>query len=76
MNTPRDHHFIPAFYLKQWEGPGGQIIEYKLIANAQVGRKLVKKPIGRDATGFERDLYAFPELPPDAAQFIEQRFFA
>jgi hypothetical protein len=18
MNAPRDHHFIPAFYLKQW----------------------------------------------------------
>jgi Protein of unknown function (DUF4238) len=76
MNEPRDHHFMPAFYLKQWEGPSGQIIEYKLIRNAQVGRKLVKKLIGRDATGFERDLYAFPELPPDAAQFIEQQFFA
>jgi hypothetical protein len=76
MNAPRDHHFIPAFYLKQWEDPSGQIIEHKLIVNAQVGRKLVKKPIGRDATGFERDLYAFPELPPDAAQFIEQQFLA
>jgi hypothetical protein len=76
MNAPRNHHFIPAFYLKRWEDPSGQITEYKLIENAKVGRKLVSKPIGRDGTGFERDLYAFPELPPDAAQFIEEAFFA
>ena len=37
--------------------------------------KLVAKLVGRRATGFERDLYAFPELPPDKAQFIEQQFF-
>ena len=28
MNAPRDHHFIPAFYLKQWAGPDGKVIEY------------------------------------------------
>ena len=71
MNAPRNHHFIPAFYFKRWEDPSGQITEYKLIENAKVRRKLVSKPVGRDGTGFERDLYAFPELPPDAAQFIE-----
>lgn len=71
MNTPRDHHFIPAFYLKQWAGPNGELIEY-----ARKGGKLIAKPVGPRATGFERDLYAFPELPPDDAQFIERVFFA
>jgi hypothetical protein len=37
-NTPRDHHFIPVFYLKQWVGPTNKLVEYsikhdKLIAN-------------------------------------------
>jgi Protein of unknown function (DUF4238) len=71
MNAPRDHHFIPAFYLKQWAGPDGKVIEY-----ARKGGKLIAKPVGPRATGFERDLYAFPELPPEQAQFMEQKFFA
>lgn len=40
------------------------------------GGKLIAKPVGPRATGFERDLYALPELPPDQAQFMEQVFFA
>lgn len=71
MNAPRDHHFIPAFYLKQWAGPDGKLIEY-----ARKGGKLIAKPIGPRGTGFERDLYAFPELPPEQAQFMEEEFFA
>jgi hypothetical protein len=71
MNAPRDHHFIPAFYLKQWAGPNGKLIEY-----TRKGGKLIAKPVGPRSTGYERDLYAFPELPPEAAQFIEQVFLA
>jgi uncharacterized protein DUF4238 len=71
MTAPRDHHFIPAFYLKQWAGLDGKLIEY-----ARKGGKLIAKPVGPRATGFERDLYAFPELPADKAQFMEQVFFA
>ena len=71
MSVPRDHHFIPAFYLKQWAGPDGKLIEY-----TRKGGKVIAKPIGPRSTGYERDLYAFPELPADAAQFMEQVFFA
>lgn len=71
MNAPRDHHFIPAFYLKQWAGPDGKLVEY-----TRKGGKLIAKPVGPRSTGYERDLYAFPELPPDAAQYLEQMFFA
>jgi hypothetical protein len=28
MNIPRDHHFIPAFYLKQWTDQNGKLVEY------------------------------------------------
>jgi Protein of unknown function (DUF4238) len=71
MNIPRDHHFIPAFYLKQWASSHGKLIEY-----TRKGGKLIAKPVGPHSTGYERDLYAFPELPPNAAQFMEQVFFA
>jgi hypothetical protein len=71
MNLPRDHHFIPAFYLKQWAGPDGKLIEH-----TRKGGKLIAKRVGPHSTGYERDLYAFPELPLHAAQFIEQVFFA
>jgi hypothetical protein len=37
--------------------------------------KLIAKPIGPKATGYQFDLYAFPELPPEQSQFIEQKFF-
>jgi hypothetical protein len=70
MNAPRNHHFIPAFYLKQWADPSGKIIEY-----TRKGNKLISKPVGPRSTGYERDLYAFPELPPDVAQHLEQEFF-
>lgn len=70
MNAPRDHHFIPAFYLKQWAVSGGKLVEY-----TRKGRKLISKSVGPGSTGYVRDLYSFPELPADSAQFMEQVFF-
>jgi Protein of unknown function (DUF4238) len=70
MSAPRDHHFIPAFYLRQWCNPAGKLIEYTIKHN-----RLIPKPVGSHATGYEFDLYAFPELPPELSQFLEQKFF-
>jgi hypothetical protein len=36
---------------------------------------LIDKPVGPRSTGYERDLYSFPELPPESAQYLEQEFF-
>jgi hypothetical protein len=71
MSIPRDHHFIPAFYLKQWAGPGGRLVEH-----TRKGGKLLVKIVGPKSTGYERDLYAFPELPAGAVQYLEKVFFA
>src|SRR5579862_475614 len=71
MSTPHKHHFIPAFYLKQWAASDGKLVEYSLK-----NQKLVSKHVGPKSTGFEYDLYAFPELPSETAQFIEQQFFS
>jgi hypothetical protein len=72
MSVPRDHHFTPAFYLRQWCDPAtGKLVEYTIKHG-----KLIPKRVGPDSTGYQFDLYAFPELPPDQSQFIEQKFFA
>ena len=60
MSVPHDHHFIPAFYLTQWTAPDKKLVEYT-IKNG----KLIDKSVGPRATGWETDLYAFPELPPE-----------
>ena len=70
MSQPRDHHFIPAFYLKRWTNADGQLIEYSLPYK----NKVVAKLIGPRATGFQRDLYSFPECPPGLAQYLESVF--
>jgi hypothetical protein len=70
MSEPHKHHFVPAFYLRQWHGPDEKLVEYTIKRG-----KLISKPVGADATGFERDLYEFPELPPDLSQFMEQKFW-
>jgi|SRR5579872_6025497 len=70
MSAPIDHHFIPAFFLAQWADDAGKLIEYTIKHG-----KLIAKPVGPKATGYEPQLYSFPELPPDAAQFLEAVFF-
>jgi Protein of unknown function (DUF4238) len=70
MSAPRDHHFIPAFFLKQWAGQNGKLIEYTIKQG-----KVIAKHVGPHSTGYEFDLYAFNELAPDVRQYIEQVFF-
>jgi Protein of unknown function (DUF4238) len=70
MSEPRDHHFIPAFQLEKWAGADGKLIEYTIKYG-----KLIAKPVGPRSTGYEYDLYAFSELPPDLRQFVEKSFF-
>ena len=70
MSIPHKHHFIPAFYQKAWTGTDGTLVEYSRPHD------IVKcRPKTPAATGWKRDLYAFPELPLEAAQHIEAQFF-
>lgn len=71
MSAPRDHHFIPRFFLEKWTNESdAKLIEYS-IKNGT----LIDKSVGARATGYEKDLYSFPELPPESAQYLEQEFF-
>ena len=70
MSEPRDHHFIPVFYLKQWTNQDCKLIEY----SKPYAGKIVAKPVGPKATGFQTDLYSFPHCPPKLAQYLEAAF--
>jgi hypothetical protein len=72
MSSPRDHHFIPVFYLKKWTGSDGKLIQY---SRPCPGKFAIKK-IGPRATGFHTDLYGFPDLPRELADYLEARFLA
>jgi hypothetical protein len=67
--APHKHHFIPAFYLKQWAGPDGMLIEWSRPYKQVM-------PISRhpNATAFQYDLYTFHNLLPDSRQLFEQAF--
>jgi hypothetical protein len=39
------HHFIPAFYLRQWHGPDDKLIEYTIKHG-----KLIPKPVTYQST--------------------------
>jgi len=70
MSEPHRHHFVPAFYLRQWHGPDEKLVEYTIKH-----RKLIPKPVSAEATCFQRDLYEFRELPSTLSQFLEKEFF-
>lgn len=70
MSTPLRHHFVPAFYLQQWVGDRGRLIEYSKIRS-----KLVHKSVGPRATGFQTSLYTLKDLPPESEQHLETTFF-
>jgi Protein of unknown function (DUF4238) len=70
MNHPRDHHFIPIFYLKKWVGPNGKLIEY----SRPYPNKFAVKAVGPRGTGFQKDLYNFPNCRPEIAHHLEAQF--
>jgi hypothetical protein len=69
MNAPRDHHFIPVFYLSQWAGSDGKLIEFTRKYD-----KLIPKSVGPRSTGYETDLYQFPDLPQDLRNIWRKYF--
>jgi hypothetical protein len=68
-NVPRKHHYIPAFYLKQWAGSDDWLCEYKRVQ----GRVLARR-IHPNGTGYERDLYSVDGLPENLAHEVESKF--
>lgn len=54
---PRDHHYIPQFYQRQWAGADGRVERYTRVPTGQIHCK-------RDhpaAVGYQPDLYRHPD---------------
>lgn len=71
MKEPQNHHYVPVFYLKRWVAPETR----KLIQYSKIRGRLVSKVVGPRGTGFEHQLYSFPELPPELRNYLETKFF-
>lgn len=69
MNTPRKHHYVPVFYLKQWAGADRRLCEYKRVPG-----KILTRRTFPDGTGYEKDLYRVDGLPEPLAQEVESKF--
>ncbi|MBU3033635.1 DUF4238 domain-containing protein [Tritonibacter mobilis] len=64
-NDPKDHHYVPAFYLREWESPkfGDKLIEFRRLDTPR-GKVLGEKEVSARATGFQKDLYSISTSDP------------
>ena len=69
-NPPKKHHYIPAFYLRQWQDSNNKLFEF---SKPRAG--IEKKTVSAEATGFEQRLYELRGFEPELAQQMEDRFF-
>jgi uncharacterized protein DUF4238 len=70
QSVGQKHHYIPKFYLKQWVGEDGKLCEFTRPNNCVKPRR-----VAPDGTGYVRGLNTFALLPPQLANFLEDRFF-
>src|SRR5215510_2074562 len=68
-NPPARHHYIPAFYLRQWVGADLLVCEMRKHPRVFSDKRKAQK-----ATGFKRDLYKIAMLPLEQAQQFDSEF--
>lgn len=73
MSIPRNHHYLPEFYLKRW-AKDGQVVRYTRPLGANGALDCRMKP--PSAVCFETDMYHLPDIiDPDNSQIIEKNLF-
>ena len=72
LNQPLKHHFLPIFYLKQWVGEKGRLVQFSKPYQNQV----VPKRKHPDGTGYINRLYAISGVPDDEAVRFERAFLS
>lgn len=65
---PRNHHFVPEFFIRRWADAEDRVWAYRYPYKD----KLEIKQLPPSAIGFERDLYAMSEGSPGDRQRIER----
>ncbi|MEZ2143794.1 DUF4238 domain-containing protein [Bradyrhizobium sp. DN5] len=68
MSDPSKHHYIPAFYLRQWTTDGF------LCEMRKIRGKIVVHSKAPDGTGWQKDLYKIDGVAPELAQHFERTF--
>ena len=66
------HHYIPKFYLKQWAGADGRLIEYCRRHDDRV----ITRPTYPGGTGYLRGLYSIQGAPTNLADVFENKFLS
>jgi hypothetical protein len=69
VRVGQKHHYIPVFYLKQWQGPNGRLCEI-----SKPFKKAVPRRTHPDGTGYVRGLYTIPGATPETADYLETEF--
>lgn len=72
MKKEQKHHYIPEFYLKQWAGPDGRLIEFCRRHYNQV----IPRPTHPGGTGYIRGLYTMRDAPQHVADLFEDRYLS
>lgn len=66
----RCHHYIPTFYLRQWEtAKDGRLCQF-----SRPHREVVRKRKHAEAMGYMDDLNSINDAPPELRSFIEDQF--
>jgi len=71
VEQPNKHHFLPVFYLSQWAGKDGRLVQFSRPYREA-------KPLRRHpkAIGYIEKLYTVEGLPPDLASAMETEFLS
>jgi hypothetical protein len=72
MSAQGDHHYVPQFHLKKWEGPDGMIVQWGRIP---YNGKLVRTPVTSAQTAYVAGLYSLKHVLPEEVQQIERQVF-
>lgn len=71
VNEPRNHHYIPEFYLSRWARGDGRVA---IFSRPQL--KVVISWRTPEHTGYEPGLYSLVGASPETAQVLEKIFMA
>jgi len=70
MSKDGHHHYIPAFYLKQWARDDGRLCEF-----SKPHDRVKPRRTHPDGTAYLDGLNTVEGLPPAEAQYLEKVFF-
>lgn len=70
MSVEGDHHYVPQFHLRNWEGIGREIRQWGRIEH---NGKLVCSSVAAAGTAYSPGIYSLEHVHPEATQQVETR---